>query len=547
MLRRTICLPVGSSLFPKLRSLRRPFQLAVGSYWFFRVLGAPCARYDKDLELVKRAADDSLLENRNMSVMQKLYKSIATLLRFLQLVAIFSPSVLLLPLCLFEKTQDIWFTLFVRTIEWAGVVWIKSFQYLSHRRDIIGEKMAMRFMHLREQAPGHSLEDTVRSIRDEFGKNIDDIFEKFDPRPIASGSISQIYEAQYKGERVAVKVRHPNIGPNIARDIDILFGVSGLLSYLWSGFEFPITKSALKKTLTNQLDFTIEVQNLKTFNELFVFHKDVHFPVPFEEVSVPSVLVETFIDGKPITYYERHRHQLNKTIARIGGMTFFEMFMKYNFIHADCHGGNILVRIIDKPFTRADRALDLLYRGFRWLENILVRLSGESQVAKELYLESRREEDESREMQQRLGLKVEVILIDVGLVIELEKTDRKHFANFIRCIIEKEPEECAKMVYSLSLHRNEPIVSDKGIKYQEYYDKLRAFFQHLTSIDLRHLQGLYLLKGMCEIVREYGMKLNGELGTLITNMLILEQIAKDLYPDMNVLSCAVPYFYIPQL
>jgi predicted unusual protein kinase regulating ubiquinone biosynthesis (AarF/ABC1/UbiB family) len=43
------------------------------------------------------------------------------------------------------------------------------------------------------------------------------------------------------------------------------------------------------------------------------------------------------------------------------------------------------------------------------------------------------------------------------------------------------------------------------------------------------------------------MKLNGELGTLITNMLILEQIAKDLYPDMNVLSCAVPYFYIPQL
>lgn len=57
-------------------------------------------------------------------------------------------------------------------------------------------------------------------------------------------------------------------------------------------------------------------------------------------------------------------------------MTFFEMFMKYNFIHADCHGGNIMVRIIDKKFTVFDKCLDIVYRSFRWFENILVKLSG---------------------------------------------------------------------------------------------------------------------------------------------------------------------------
>lgn len=35
---------------------------------------------------------------------------------------------------------------------------------------------------------------------------------------------------------MAVKVRHPNIGPDIARDIDILFGASAILSRIWSGF-----------------------------------------------------------------------------------------------------------------------------------------------------------------------------------------------------------------------------------------------------------------------------------------------------------------------
>lgn len=60
-----------------------------------------------------------------------------------------------------------------------------------------------------------------------------------------------------------------------------MFNVSHTLSYLWSGFELPITKSTLKKTLTDQLDFRIEAKNLQTFNELFIFHKDVHFPTAY--------------------------------------------------------------------------------------------------------------------------------------------------------------------------------------------------------------------------------------------------------------------------
>lgn len=73
---------------------------------------------------------------------------------------IFTPVIVLLPLSLFKQTKDLWLSLFVKSVEWAGVVWIKAFQYMSHRRDMIGPDMAEKFVHLRENAPQHSFEET---------------------------------------------------------------------------------------------------------------------------------------------------------------------------------------------------------------------------------------------------------------------------------------------------------------------------------------------------------------------------------------------------
>lgn len=51
---------------------------------------------------------------------------------------IFTPPILLSPLLFFEGTRDYWRDVLVKAVERAGVVFIKAFQYLSHRRDIIG-------------------------------------------------------------------------------------------------------------------------------------------------------------------------------------------------------------------------------------------------------------------------------------------------------------------------------------------------------------------------------------------------------------------------
>ncbi len=68
--------------------------------------------------------------------------------------------------------RDLWLRMFVSAVEMSGVVWIKAFQYMSHRRDMIGPDIAEKFVHLRENAPQHSFEVTRKIVREKCGKEI---------------------------------------------------------------------------------------------------------------------------------------------------------------------------------------------------------------------------------------------------------------------------------------------------------------------------------------------------------------------------------------
>lgn len=211
-----------------LKKLRRPTELAVGGYMYCRLMNPILTTNN----YIKNTSITEEYQEEPTTFFGRLYERIRMVLRFLQLCILFTPTVILSPLALFKATEDIWYWVFVRSIETAGVVWIKSFQYLSHRHDIIGEKMAMKFMHLREHAPVHPFSETQNTFRKQFGKGIDQVFDKFYDPPMASGSISQVYDAVYRGQRVAVKVRHKDIIKNIKRDVDILFAMSKMLSYI---------------------------------------------------------------------------------------------------------------------------------------------------------------------------------------------------------------------------------------------------------------------------------------------------------------------------
>lgn len=102
---------------------------------------------------------------------------------------------------------------------------------------------------------------------------------------------------------MAVKVRHPEVDKYIQRDVNILFGISKFLSLFSKSFEIPIDSKSLKKTLIDQIDFNIEKDNLNTFNRHFLGNQSIRFPAAFDKETRDSILIESFVEGLPVTYF----------------------------------------------------------------------------------------------------------------------------------------------------------------------------------------------------------------------------------------------------
>ncbi len=107
-----------------------------GYDWFSRKIKCEEGKFQLNAESSKVVA------NRERLIIKTRWEEVVDafwhVLRFFQLWLIFLPPILTLPLVFFKNTEKLWYDMFVTAVERAGVVWIKAFQYLSHRRDIIG-------------------------------------------------------------------------------------------------------------------------------------------------------------------------------------------------------------------------------------------------------------------------------------------------------------------------------------------------------------------------------------------------------------------------
>lgn len=88
---------------------------------------------------------------------------------------------------------------------------------------------------------------------------------------------------------MAVKVRHPGAGKNLARDIDLMFKFSNFLSFFSRQFEIPMTKHSIKRILSEQVLFLKEKSNLDKFNAV-VNEKNISFP-KVHHISTNEVLI----------------------------------------------------------------------------------------------------------------------------------------------------------------------------------------------------------------------------------------------------------------
>lgn len=313
---------------------------------------------------------------QQQSIQQLLATALEVLLtigRAIQLSFMFSPVLFSAPLCLLAGyKRDLWMDLLYQTLRLAGPAFIKWGQWAATRADLFPPDMCAKLARLQADAPAHGFAYTKREVESAFGVRLEDLFETFEVLPVASGSIAQIHRAILRpgfrtpsrevrlgswlssshGEEddvleVAVKVRHPRVAEVISRDFAILKVIAHLAGIL-PGFAWMRLHESVQQfrgPLFEQVDLRREADNLRTFNANFRSWKDVRFPVPVDPLVESSVLVETFEHGLCIAaFWDSPDDELRKSIAEIGCKVLLKMMLADNFVHADLHPGNILVR-----------------------------------------------------------------------------------------------------------------------------------------------------------------------------------------------------------
>ena len=188
-----------------------------------------------------------------------------------------------------------------RVFESGGPTFAKLGQQLSMRADILPYAYCTELSKMLDRATPIRTEQAIEIIENNLGLPLKDVFEVFDPTPIGSASLACVYQGQLKtGERVAVKVRRPGIGPLIAADLRAAYWlliVAETLTILPPGPARRFRQD-FETILFNEMNFRAEARFTDIFRRRAAKRKkDVTAPKVYFQYCTEEVMVSEFVSG----------------------------------------------------------------------------------------------------------------------------------------------------------------------------------------------------------------------------------------------------------
>src|SRR5699024_7534739 len=81
------------------------------------------------------------------------------------------------------------------TLQQLGPTFIKLGQIASSRRDLVPDEIAVELEKLQDDVQSFSFEEVREIIENELGDKLENIFQAFEPEPLATASIGQVHTA----------------------------------------------------------------------------------------------------------------------------------------------------------------------------------------------------------------------------------------------------------------------------------------------------------------------------------------------------------------
>jgi ubiquinone biosynthesis protein len=365
-------------------------------------------------------------------------------------------------------------------LEEMGTTFIKLGQFLATRPDIIGESVADDLVKLQDKLPAFNINESKNIIKQEIGesqfKNITDLSE-----PIAAASIAQVHIAKIKNieKEVAIKILRPNIEKLFNEELDALM----LFAYIVE----KTFKKAKRLKLVEVVLLLREITNIEmdlrfeaaAANELYENTKnDIGFNVPkiFWNYTSKRILTLEKVDGISIREYDS---------------------LKKNGIDLKI----LAERLIQHFLKQAVR--DGFFHGDMHQGNLFVDNNGN------------------------------IVPVDFGIMGRLDKNNRKYLAEILYGFIQRDYTKVAEVHFEAGL-------VPKTASKEDFAQALRSVGEPIFGQSMKNISGGNLLAQLFEITEKFNMQTQTPLLLLQKTMVVVEGVARKLYPDTNIWEVSKP-------
>jgi predicted unusual protein kinase regulating ubiquinone biosynthesis (AarF/ABC1/UbiB family) len=222
-------------------------------------------------------------------------------------------------------------------------VLMKIGQMASYVDDGLAPPVRRTLSRLQDSVPPMSAELAAGVITEELGAPPQELFETWDPEPIAAASIGQVHRAITRdGRAVAVKVQYPGIATMIAADLRNVALLRSLLRVAAPNQDVNALIEELRERIGEELDYEREAANQKMFAAYFDGHPTIHVPYIVDELSTARVVTSELAAGaryaEILSWPQEEKDLAAETIYRF---TFRSLYQAHAF-NGDPHPGNYL-------------------------------------------------------------------------------------------------------------------------------------------------------------------------------------------------------------
>lgn len=225
---------------------------------------------------------------------------------------------------------------------------MKLGQMLSITEDLIlPPEISALFTELQKNAPPMPSEDIKKVFVESFGKAPEELFYRFEEKPMAAASIGQVHRAWLdENTPVAVKIQYPKIVKAIKNDFENLDALKKFMTLL-----FPKTPNVdsylleLKRSLAQECDYFQEKESLDFFRE----HSSERFPdivIPktYPDYCSQTILTLEYLEGDDFvdtkSYPQEVKDHLGQLLYDYHNFCFYEL----RRLHSDPQYGNYLFK-----------------------------------------------------------------------------------------------------------------------------------------------------------------------------------------------------------